>query len=144
MGAQKNHLIETVLLSTHSICFGWEIRKLDFRYTLLTNVLGDGAYRQSGVKNSYLWFLHFSGETKNCENFARSVLYCWMSDRIIFSNIQIHCYLCFKLPIKIHYEELHLSYVILTIFSWKNHPVTTVWAYFFMAKPRISVKWAPK
>ena len=30
LGAQKNRLIETVLLSTHNICFGWEIRKLIF------------------------------------------------------------------------------------------------------------------
>ena len=30
MDAQKNHLIETVLLNTHNICFGWEIRKLIF------------------------------------------------------------------------------------------------------------------
>ena len=28
-----------VLLSTHNICFGWEIRKLVFWYTLLTKVL---------------------------------------------------------------------------------------------------------
>ena len=28
LGAQKNRFIETVLLSTHNICFGWEIRKL--------------------------------------------------------------------------------------------------------------------
>ena len=34
-GAQKNRLNETVLLSTHNICFGWEIRKLFFCYTLL-------------------------------------------------------------------------------------------------------------
>ena len=27
LGAQKNRLIETVLLSTHNIWFGWEIRK---------------------------------------------------------------------------------------------------------------------
>ena len=33
MGAQKNHLIETVLLSTNNICFGGEIRKLFFWYT---------------------------------------------------------------------------------------------------------------
>ena len=26
LGAQKNHLIETVLLSTHNICFGLEMR----------------------------------------------------------------------------------------------------------------------
>ena len=39
LGALKNHLIEMVLLSTHNICFGWEIRKLIFRYTLLTKVL---------------------------------------------------------------------------------------------------------
>ena len=36
-GAQKNRLIETVLLSTHNICFGGEI-KLNFRYALITNV----------------------------------------------------------------------------------------------------------
>ena len=39
LGAQKNRLIETVLLSTHNICFGWEIRKILFRYTLLTKGL---------------------------------------------------------------------------------------------------------
>ena len=39
LGAQKNRLIETVLLSTHNICFVWEIRKLNFRYALLTKVL---------------------------------------------------------------------------------------------------------
>ena len=26
LGAQKKHLIETVLLSTYNICFGWEIK----------------------------------------------------------------------------------------------------------------------
>ena len=30
MGAQKNSLIETVLLSTNNIMFGWELRKLFF------------------------------------------------------------------------------------------------------------------
>ena len=39
LGAQKNPLIETVLLSTHNICFGREIRKLSFCYALLTKVL---------------------------------------------------------------------------------------------------------
>ena len=35
LGAQKNRLIETVLLSTHNICFGWEIGKIT-EYALLT------------------------------------------------------------------------------------------------------------
>ena len=26
LGTQRNRLTETVLLSTHNICFGWEIR----------------------------------------------------------------------------------------------------------------------
>ena len=39
MGAQKNCLNEMVLLSTHNICFGWEIRKLFFRHALLTKGL---------------------------------------------------------------------------------------------------------
>ena len=36
LGAQKNRLIETVLLSTLNICFGLKIRKLFFYYALLT------------------------------------------------------------------------------------------------------------
>ena len=36
LGAQKNSLIETVLLSTHDICFGLEIRYLIFNHTLLS------------------------------------------------------------------------------------------------------------
>ena len=39
LGAQKNHLIETVLLSTHNICFGGEIRKLFSCYALLSKGL---------------------------------------------------------------------------------------------------------
>ena len=40
LGAQNSRLSEMVLLSTHNICFGLEIRKLNFRYALLTKVLG--------------------------------------------------------------------------------------------------------
>ena len=39
MGAQKNRLIETVLLSTHNICLGWEIRKIIFSYARLSGRL---------------------------------------------------------------------------------------------------------
>ena len=39
LGAQKKRLIETLLLSTHNICNGREIRKLNFRYALLSKVL---------------------------------------------------------------------------------------------------------
>ena len=35
LGAQKNRLIDTVLLSTHNINFGWEIRKSIFDYTFI-------------------------------------------------------------------------------------------------------------
>ena len=35
LGAQKSRLIETVLLSTHNICFGREIKKIVFQYTLI-------------------------------------------------------------------------------------------------------------
>ena len=38
LGAQKNCLIETVLLSTHNICFGSETRKLIFDCVLLSRV----------------------------------------------------------------------------------------------------------
>ena len=39
LGAQKNHLIEVFFLSAHNICFGWEIRKINFCYAFLTKVL---------------------------------------------------------------------------------------------------------
>ena len=38
LGAQKSRLIETVLLSTHNICCGWEIRKIFVCYALLTSM----------------------------------------------------------------------------------------------------------
>ena len=71
----------------------------------------------------------FSGETKNWITFARSVLYCWKSDRIIFSNIQIHCYWCFELPIKISHSLWRVSLELCHFFV-KTHPVTTLWASF--------------
>ena len=40
LGAQKNRLNETILLSTHNICFGWDIRNLFFEYALLSWGLG--------------------------------------------------------------------------------------------------------
>ena len=39
LGAQKNCLTETVLLSTHNICFSLEIRKLIFNYALVSKGL---------------------------------------------------------------------------------------------------------
>ena len=36
MGAQKNRLLKTVLLTTHNICFGLEIRKMILKYALLS------------------------------------------------------------------------------------------------------------
>ena len=33
VGAQKNRLIETVLLNTHDLCFGRDVRKLIFNFT---------------------------------------------------------------------------------------------------------------
>ena len=36
MGAQKNRLIETVLLSTHNICFGREVSQIIVNYSSLT------------------------------------------------------------------------------------------------------------
>ena len=38
-GAQKKRLIETVVLSTNNISFGWEIRKINFSYALLSGSL---------------------------------------------------------------------------------------------------------
>ena len=39
LGAQKNHLIiQMVFHSIHNVCFGWEIWKFDFNYTLVTSM----------------------------------------------------------------------------------------------------------
>ena len=49
LGAQKNRLIETVLLSTHNICFGCEIRKIFFCYALLTEGLKFNSTAELGM-----------------------------------------------------------------------------------------------
>ena len=38
-GAQKNRLNDTVLWSSHSLCFGWEISKIYFDFALLSRSL---------------------------------------------------------------------------------------------------------
>ena len=64
MGAQKNCLIETVLSSTHNICFGWGIRKIIFNYTLL-----------SGGLTLYIYFHLVIGRiSKNPVNFIELIL----------------------------------------------------------------------
>ena len=48
-GAQKSRLVETILLSTHNICFGWEIRIFFYWFALLTK----------GLLTNYLIFFVF-------------------------------------------------------------------------------------
>ena len=57
MGARKNSLIETVLLSTHDVRFGLEIRKIIFSYALLPGGL---KVPLSLHKRIYLLFMHCS------------------------------------------------------------------------------------
>ena len=65
LGAQKNRLIETVLLSTHNICFGWEIRKLNFCYALLTKVLYICIYTMHNkFSNCFVWVSPSTSELK--------------------------------------------------------------------------------
>ena len=39
-------VIETILLSTHNICFGWKIRKIIFNYALLSGGLAQDRKRK--------------------------------------------------------------------------------------------------
>ena len=45
LDAQKNRLIETVLLSTHNICFRWETRKLCLNYALVSGGLDNNIFQ---------------------------------------------------------------------------------------------------
>ena len=60
MGTQMNRLVETVLLSTHNICFACEIRKLFFDYTLLSR--GQDIKSGNNSKKSGTKFEHRCGE----------------------------------------------------------------------------------
>ena len=55
LGAQKNRLIETVLLSIHNICFDWEIRELIFWFAHLTK----GLHFIASSKFKKFWTLDF-------------------------------------------------------------------------------------
>ena len=88
-----------------------EARMLDYNYHIV------GWESKTCIFDFYIF-----QERQKWISFASSVLHCWKSDRIIFSNIQIHCYWCFELPINISrlLWKVYLSYIILTIFSWKT------------------------
>ena len=55
LGAQKNRLIETVLLSTHNTCFGWEIRKQIFQYAILSGGLTSTVISCTGLNRQSTW-----------------------------------------------------------------------------------------
>ena len=69
MGAQKNRLDETVLLGTHNICFGWDIKKIVFQYALLFG-------RPVDIKRVKVW------HGKNIQ-YKSSVIFLWFSDHFI-------------------------------------------------------------
>ena len=69
MGAQKNRLIEMVLLSTHNICLGWEIKKIVFQYALLSGGLGSTMYLIKGVvKKIQAFYCFFVNEFNKFNN----------------------------------------------------------------------------
>ena len=80
LGAQKNRLIETVLLSTHNICLGLEIRKKIW-YTLLTKVL---IFQCSRAANSTL-----SGPIVSKIKLFM-LFFFWNSNYYIFSKASFH------------------------------------------------------
>ena len=49
LDALKSRLIETVLLSTHKICFDWEIRNLILCYALFIKGLNTGSLAEVSV-----------------------------------------------------------------------------------------------
>ena len=53
LDAQKNRLIDIILLSTHNICFGRKIKKIIFGYTLLS-----GSLHISAVLSKPLLLVH--------------------------------------------------------------------------------------
>ena len=46
LGAQKDCLIETELLSSHNICFDWETRKIVVQYALLSRGLHKHIFKE--------------------------------------------------------------------------------------------------
>ena len=56
-GAQKNRLNETVLLSTHNICFVWEISKLVLNNTFIErpSMFNEQVDKNIGYKTVSIW-----------------------------------------------------------------------------------------
>ena len=48
-GCSKEQFIETVLLSTHNICFGGEIRKIIFKYAFLSGGLDKDEFESTSL-----------------------------------------------------------------------------------------------
>ena len=74
MGAQKNRLIETVLLSTHNICFDWGIAKIIFKYTLLSGGLHHRFIEVKYFLNFIDWsfrVIFFRAEIKTLPNISK-------------------------------------------------------------------------
>ena len=94
LGAKKNRLIETVLLSNHNknICFGRKIRKLNFGYAFLTKKL------------DYLQILH-----KQCILITSTCLKLCNVEHVVFSVLLLTSVIIIL--------YLHLIMLILSLFT---------------------------
>ena len=88
MGAQKNRLNETVLLSNHNIFFIWEIRKLFFCYALLTKGL-----LYYGIMQAFLHVVNICWEKNVIISIKWYViffyLYLWYKIIYLLRNLQL-------------------------------------------------------
>ena len=75
-GAQKNRLIETLLLSTRNICFSWKIRNLIFNFTLLSGGLALS-------KLTCMLVLPNSHKLTLCLSAVNFVICCWSLQTVL-------------------------------------------------------------
>ena len=140
MCAQKHRLIETILLSTHYICFGWKIRKLIFNYTLLSSGLELDSlyysdYHIQPVKHTGLWMLHgfFTLYSKTCVKRPLSErLKIDFQYQLSLNAGQKYCRMLQGEHSALLLTFIKLPFVVkifvLSIFEWSLYTGFTVWA----------------
>ena len=98
LGAQKNRLIEMVLLSTQNICFGWEKRKLNFRYTLFPKVLIEFFFSTIDILDFITLVVCPKGIDKKCRPRSDCFWTVWSVFSVFFSDKHfVSSSLCFLL-----------------------------------------------
>ena len=118
-----------MLKRTYNICFGWEIRKLNFRYALLTKVLSQTVPTMNIYLGSAILTIFSKGKKKNIINASKADWPFQGSASMWIMFVIFNCLCHTVMPVSYSFAVTCPERVVYDVFLWVWHsPIRCAWS----------------